>query len=205
MIIVIEGISASGKTSWCTRHAPQHLVPEQGRVEHAPDAAEDPVAAAFFWTELNVRRWKAALAMEAETGTAVCDTDPLKLHYSWCRWQIGVGTKAEWAEASAALRAAIDCGSIGFADRYFVRDLSPAQARLQKEQDLARSRRNFELHARMRRPLIAWYEALEAARPGSVEFRFPARLPDPVSSDERYGLAAFDRMMELLDAAGTRD
>ncbi|HEY1985895.1 MAG TPA: hypothetical protein VGG85_10815, partial [Terracidiphilus sp.] len=50
----------------------------------------DPVGAARFWVEQGARRSMAARAMERSSGIAVCDTDPLKLHYVWSLGQIGV-------------------------------------------------------------------------------------------------------------------
>jgi hypothetical protein len=37
----------------------------------------------------------AARAMERSSGIAVCDTDPLKLHYVWSLGQIGVASNAQ--------------------------------------------------------------------------------------------------------------
>jgi hypothetical protein len=42
MIIVVEGISASGKTTWHTRNSGYHLVAENGPRPDAPDAVQDP-------------------------------------------------------------------------------------------------------------------------------------------------------------------
>lgn len=62
MILVVEGISASGKTTWCTKHGGPHVIPENGRFENEPDRKLDPAGAAAFWAERNVDRWQAALA-----------------------------------------------------------------------------------------------------------------------------------------------
>ncbi|MFJ2334106.1 hypothetical protein [Pseudomonas helleri] len=37
----------------------------------------------------DVDRWQKALAMEDMSSWALCDSDPLKLHYIWSLWQIG--------------------------------------------------------------------------------------------------------------------
>jgi hypothetical protein len=79
MIVVVEGISASGKSTWYARHGGSHVVPENGRIAGAPDRVADPTGAAAFWAERNIDRWQAALAVERTTGHALCDTDPLKL------------------------------------------------------------------------------------------------------------------------------
>ena len=64
MILVVEGISASGKTTWCVKHGGQHVIAENGRFENEPDRTKDSLGAATFWAERNVDRWQTALAME---------------------------------------------------------------------------------------------------------------------------------------------
>jgi hypothetical protein len=41
MIVVVEGISASGKSTWCARHGCSPVVPENGRIAGAPDRVAD--------------------------------------------------------------------------------------------------------------------------------------------------------------------
>ena len=77
MIVAVEGPSAAGKTSWCRANAPD-FVAEYTPVGNRPDA-EQP---ARFWTGVNSQRWSNAIELETATGTAICDSDPLKLHYS---------------------------------------------------------------------------------------------------------------------------
>ena len=89
MIIVVEGPSASGKTTWIQTHALDGVV-----AESAPaDPPEDASAAALFWAENGARRWEQAIATEQRAGISVCDTDPLKLHYGWSLWRIGAGSR----------------------------------------------------------------------------------------------------------------
>jgi hypothetical protein len=106
MLIVVEGISASGKTTWCRKHAADFIVPETGSRDDAPDATLYPAAAARFWVERGACRWQAARALERSRGIAVCDTDPLKLHYIWSLWQIGAATERVWQAEHAATRKA---------------------------------------------------------------------------------------------------
>lgn len=84
MIVVVEGMSASGKTTWCAKHAGQHVIPENGLFENVPNRVKTPVGAATFWAERNVERWQKALAMEDISSWSLCDSHPLKLHYIWC-------------------------------------------------------------------------------------------------------------------------
>jgi len=194
MIIVVEGISASGKTSWCVRHGAGHLVPENTH----RDSPDDPCAAADFWTARNAERWQAALAMERATDLAVCDTDPLKLHYIWCLYRIGEAREEDWRLQLAATRDAIRQQRLGFADCYLVNDIAPDLARERARADPARQRRRFELHVRLQPLLMEWYRTLDTVLPGRVQFGFPAAAPAPAESGERYDLGAFDRMTARL-------
>lgn len=201
MILVVEGISASGKSSWCAAHGRGHIVPENGRLPGAPDRARDPRQAATFWAERNVDRWQAALAMEHRSALAVCDTDPLKLHYIWSLWKIGEATESEWLLELSATRETIVGGRIGFADLYLVSPIDPRVARQRALVDEGRRRRNFDLHVRLQPALMAWYTALEAALPGRVRFGLPNALPEaPGAADDRYDVPAFDRMIAALPA-----
>lgn len=198
MIVVVEGISASGKSTWCARHGGSHVVPENGRFAGVPDRVVDPTGAAVFWAERNIDRWQAALAVERMTGYALCDTDPLKLHYIWCLWRIAEGFERDWSLELAATRQTIADGRIGFADRYLVADTGVETARRHAMTDDRRRRRNFDLHARLRPALLEWYTALDVVLPGRVQFGLPASLPVGRAAGHRYDLAAFDAMIARL-------
>ncbi|PTW44170.1 hypothetical protein C8J25_1115 [Sphingomonas faeni] len=198
MIVVVEGISASGKSTWCARHGGSHVVPENGRLAAAPDRVADPAGAAAFWAERNIDRWQAALAVEHSTGHALCDTDPLKLHYVWCLWRIGEASERDWSLELAATRQTIADGRIGFADRYLVADTDVEAARRQAIADPRRRRRNFDIHARLRPALLEWYAALDVVLPGRVQFGLPANLSVGRTAGQRYDIATFDEIIARL-------
>jgi hypothetical protein len=165
MIVVVEGISASGKSTWCARHGSGRVVAEHGRLQDVPDRLRSPGSAARFWAERNVDRWQEAIAVESRTSLAVCDTDPLKLHYTWGLWQIGEATERDWLLELSATRETVQQGRIGFADLYLVSTVEPCLARERARMDPARRRRNFELHVRLWPSLLKWYSALDAVLP----------------------------------------
>jgi hypothetical protein len=202
MIVVVEGISASGKTTWCAQHGGQHVIPENGRFENEPDRIKDPAGAAAFWAERNVDRWQTALAMEAASSWAVCDSDPLKLHYIWTLWQIGEASEHDWRIELEATRETIAQGRIGFADCYIVGPIDPRLARERARSDTTRRRSKFELHVRLQQALLGWYSAMDEVFPGRVRFGFPAQMPTVKSLDGRYAVAAFDQMIALLPRSG---
>lgn len=198
MILVVEGISASGKTTWCTRHGGQQVIAENGRFDNEPDRVADPLGAATFWAERNVDRWQAALAMEQRCGWGVCDSDPLKLHYIWSLWQIGEASERDWQVELAATRRTIANGRIGFADGYLVARIDPQRAREQALADSTRRRSKFELHVRLQTALLQWYGAIEQVLPGRVQFGLPERVPALQRLEGRYVLEAFDQMIASL-------
>lgn len=198
MIIVVEGISASGKTTWCGRHGNGHVVPENRPSSGSPDRDADPSGAASYWAARNVARWQAALALEKTASPVVCDTDPLKLHYVWCSWQLGSATEADWLLELAATRDTVRRGSIGFADLYLVAEIEPKTVQSRAANDFGRLRRNFDLHRRMQPALIAWYRAIDAVLPGRVHFGLPTTIPSLHANGSRYDPNVFDRMIEAL-------
>jgi hypothetical protein len=202
MIVVVEGISASGKTTWCREHAAGFTVSETGPRDDAPDATLNATAAARFWVEQGERRWRAACAIERSRGIAVCDTDPIKLHYVWSLWQIGVAVERVWQAERVATRDAIADGRIGFADAYLMKPIDPRRARQQRDADPTRSRRNFELHVKLLEPLMMWYRALEAILPGAVTWDLPedgfAHLLDQGDRRIADSVLIFDQIIHLL-------
>lgn len=102
MIVAVEGPSAAGKTTWCRQHASVFVA------EHAPTGLEaDPSGAsdqAAFRVGVNSARWRAALDLESRSRTALCDSDPLKLHYSWCLARMGAAPWSCFADELAHTR-----------------------------------------------------------------------------------------------------
>jgi len=197
VIIVVEGPTAAGKTTWATVHAGAALVTE------AMPAAErpmDPSDRALFWAQIGAARWQQAVAAEQRAGIAVCDTDPLKLHYSWSLWRIGAGSESAFLEQAGAYREMVAQSRIGFAEAYFVSIPDSQTLEGRRSQDTTRRRRNFSLHARLGEPLREWYAALDELRPGSVRWSFPdegiGEYADAAGA--RYDLETFDALVRRV-------
>ena len=194
MIAVIEGISAAGKTTWCRSHAGDCLVAETFPTDRHLQPKEGR-AVAQYWTDWNAKRWTEALSVENFRGLSICDTDPLKLHYSWSLWQVGELPESQWIFQLEATREAVSEKKIGFADLYLVKRIDPAIARLQRDNDVARPRERFELHVQLQVPLVRWYKALEATLEGHVIWNLPDELPGKQNwrvNKFRYDLGIFD-------------
>jgi hypothetical protein len=196
MIIVVEGPSASGKTTWAQAHAREVLVPE---ASPSGDPPSDSHAAARFWAENGAARWEQAVATEQRAGMAVCDTDPLKLHYAWSLWRIGAASESEFRLQAVAYREMVVDRRIGFADAYLVSIPDQEALALRRTGDTSRRRSNFGLHSRLGEPVREWYAALEEVRPGSVRWSYPkvGIGPPKDAARPRYDLASYDALIAL--------
>lgn len=198
MIIAIEGISAAGKTTWASRYAPA-IVDE---ITGCPPT-NDIVAVAEYWSDRHGERWQRGLELERSHKVVCFDTDPLKVHYSWCLWQIGEGTRDGWIASCEATRERIEQKQLGFADRIFFLEPTETVVRRQRASDRTRSRRNFEIHVRLYEPLRCWYVLLESLSSGTVVFN-AHQTQDPVSTHsraDRYDLQLFDALIDAADQA----
>ena len=200
MIIVVEGPSAAGKSTWSRIHAGRSLIHEAFPAVDPPADAEQ---AAHFRAANGAHRWEQAVAVEQVCGAAVCDTDPLKLHYSWSLSRIGAEGPDDFFRQAAAYRQLIAHRRLGFADRYLVDVPDPDTLAVRKVADQSRRRRNFDLHGRLGPPLAEWYGMVETLRPGSVLWAFPdAGLSDVLPSElPRYDLETFDALVDRLGTA----
>ena len=140
------------------------------------------------------------MTLEAECRVAVCDTDPLKLHYAWSLLQIGAATEERLQSEIAATRSAVLDEKLGFADAYFVSRLEPDLARKRSAGDTTRQRRNFDLHVRLQPALLAWYRTLGEALGIPVHFELPDHLPATITPKRknRYDVKLFDKFISSL-------
>ena len=157
---------------------------------------------AQYWTDWNAKRWADAVLMEQTEGHAVCDTDPLKLHYSWCLMQIGKCPKSQWELQLQTMRQAIKDERLGFADAYLVKIIDPMVARHQRDNDNFRMREGFDLHVQLQPPLIHWYKKLEATLGVRVRWELLESSPEyeAITPNRfRYDVGKFDAFIASLD------
>ena len=206
MIIVAEGISAAGKTTFARQFGDGHWVPEIPVKGTLPSVDAPLDEHAHFWVEHNVRKFQMALAIEREHGFVICDTDPMKIHYSWCMERAGFHWPDKFDRARVFVRKAIAAQRLGFADLYLVKKIEPDVARAQKEGDHTRRRGNFDQHLALQPHLIRWFETMEQIFPGRVRWQFPnhsALLSEvqnktPEENPRRFDISAFDALVERL-------
>ena len=211
MIIVAEGASAAGKTTWC-RKMPRDQVLFEGEpaANPAPPGASDrlppdPLAVAEYWASENARRWSTARAISERCGWVVCDTDPFKLHYSWTLWVTGLSSLEYWQRSLEFSRQAFADGRLGLPDLVFFADVDADTLRRQKSADLMKTRSRHERHIRISPSLKRWYVAMAALDPARVEFQLPVNGPEAghLQLGRRAagsGAAVFDRFMAELES-----
>jgi hypothetical protein len=195
VIVVLEGPSAAGKTTWLQRSVPAAaVIAEHGRVAvPAEHRADEP----SFWADLDAARWRRAIAIEAASGQAWCDGDPLKLHYHYCLARLGASTWERFAAGVEACRERLRTHRLGIADVVFCSIPTDDILDARMQGDTTRRRSNFELHRRLGPALHDWYRALEGLDPDRVRWSFPTDVPEPPSRD-RYDLALFDAWIARL-------
>ncbi|MEV6602366.1 hypothetical protein AB0M36_36770 [Actinoplanes sp. NPDC051346] len=196
MIVVVEGPTAAGKTSWCRRYAGRYVAEYQMTGREPTDAT----ALARHWVRAGIQRWSSALDLEREDGVAFCDTDPVKLHYAWGMAALGLAPRAQFDRELAVTREAFRGGRLGFADATLVNLPDPATLQRRRDEDQTRRRRNFAAHVQLREPLQHWYAALESLSPGRVVWELPVAglpaLPEPRA--DRCGVDLLDALVEAL-------
>lgn len=195
VIIAVEGPSAAGKTTWCSAHGTERVVAETGRIEQPPELSDDGLAR--FWNDLNCRRWATAIEVETDYGLAVCDTDPLKLHYDYCLARVGAASWDRFEAGVAVAAEAVASGTLGIADIVLVNIPDDEALQRQRASDPTRSRRNFDVHRRLGPALRDWYEVLDRLDPGRVRWKYPSAVPSTVERD-RYDTALFEVWMAQL-------
>ena len=197
MILVAEGPSAAGKTTWVARWPARHVVPETGRVQ-LPGASEREEVTRLL-VDLNCAKWALAIAAEHAAGIAICDGDPLKLHYDYSLARVGKGSWDQFWASVQASRSAISQKRLGIADLIVCH--VPDETTLDRHQrsDPSRARRNFDTHRTLGPALADWYRTLERIDPNRVAWGFPAHLPNRALRP-RFDLTLFDEWMRSLPA-----
>jgi thymidylate kinase len=201
VIIVVEGPSGAGKTTWTHAHGGAHAL-----LEDLPDhtvVPSDEEGAARFWVERNVARWERVLDRERRDGLVVVDTDPFKLHYTWSLYQEGIASRRQWELERETAREGFAAERYGIADLMFVSDVDAATLRRRRDADATRTRRNFERHARLRDAILRWYQAIDALEPGRVVFGLPEEGIAPArlalgKRRVRSGVTLFDTLLHVL-------
>lgn len=202
MIVVMEGPSAAGKTTWCRSHCPDVMIEGAAEDIRAPSLDSDPAEVAAFWVDFNAGLWQAGLEIERRTGVAVFDGDPFHLYFSWALWKAGALTCALFEKESILYRRAIEQRRIGFADYIVWREAPLDELRRRAKSDRTRKRRKHEVYLSLIPWMKAWFKARESIFPATLlswsdEFRLGDLEASPVLP-LRYDPALFDGLTGVL-------
>jgi hypothetical protein len=202
MIVVVEGPSGAGKTTWCRTHGGRFALLEE-LPDHL-DVPSDPEAAARFWVARNVARWQQVLDRERRDGLVVVDVTHSSSTNVWTLYQTGQIPRIEWDLQREASRQAFSAGRYALADLYLVSSIDAATLRAQRDADSTRTRRGFERHVLLREPLLRWYRAIDGLEPGRVLFELPVTglTPDllaPGTRMKRSGADLFELLLARLE------
>jgi hypothetical protein len=168
-----------------------------------PPAETDRQEVARFFAGLNCARWSQAITTEDSAGTAICDTDPLKLHYDYCLARIGKGSWEQFWAGVGACRRVISCEHLGMADLIVCELPDDSTLYRHRRSDASRARRNFALHRDLGPALGDWYRTLDGLDPGRVAWGFPSVLPQR-ETRPRFDLHLFDEWMRALPGSSRR-
>ena len=193
MIVVVEGPSAAGKTTWCRRHADLWL-PEPGR---------------WPWEEIlryQLDRWRQATEADAHGRVVVLDGDPVKLYYAWAQLKLGLISDDAWRAEVERVRALFLIGQFGLPDLVLYADPGADELARRKETDHTRTRRNFDLHLVMAPHFGTWFEALAALEPDRVRWEHPESGLDPelLALGRRRNRSDVNQLDALLDGLQRR-
>jgi hypothetical protein len=204
LIVVIEGPSAVGKTTWCRTQFPKDFVEEAGENAEAPDVNGDPSEVASFWVNFNIGLWQTALQIEQQRGIAICDGDPFHLYFSWSLWKSGAIPGTLFEMELPLYRRAIGDGRLGFADLVCWREAPTEELRRRARSDTSRQRRRHEIYLSLVPWMKVWFEARERVFPGSVrawpEDLHAEVLTGSVPLTHRYDVKMIDQMTETLNS-----
>ncbi len=205
MIIVVEGPSAAGKTTWVAGHREHAAVIEEyaGRANAGdPASLADPIEAASYWALVNANRWASAIDAERRGEIVLCDSDPFKLSFTWSLWRAGLAAASEWRAARDASRRMFAARRLGIADLFLVSIPDQDTLTRHKDADKTRKRRNFGVNSQLGEPLREWYHAVSQLDATRVHWSFPATgLHDLVRQGPRKprtGPEIFDHLIDLL-------
>ncbi len=163
LIVVVEGPSAAGKTTWIARHRDDAAVIGEITPDQPAAGLESIEAVADYWAHVNAGRWAMAVEAEQQSKIVLCDTDPFKLHYARCLWRAGYATVSEWRAARDANRKLFVAQRLGIADLILVS--------IPDESILAT--RRLADSVQLAEPLRDWYQAVSQLDSTRVSWALP--------------------------------
>jgi hypothetical protein len=120
-----------------------------------------------WYLEKQLERWAMASEISIAGGTAVLDGDPFQpLWYNWIFNDLGfqdIGSVINFYSR------AVETQKIRFPNKYFILTAPESELRSRKNRDATRLRSNFELHLRMIKPQLEYFEFINRVHSGLAE------------------------------------
>jgi hypothetical protein len=163
-VICLEGLSAVGKTTLAetlARECGAAVVPEIDA-----SGAPPPGNSAAWFVERHAEQWCHARELAARAPFAVLDGDPFK--GLWYNWVYAAGGWESVDTVAPLYRAQVVSGALAFPDLYVALTAWEEELRRRRAGDTSRSRRNFEKHVLLVRPLLRYFGALAGGHPMRV-------------------------------------
>jgi adenylate kinase family enzyme len=164
--ICIEGPSAVGKTTVAAELSRQlgvKVIPEVNQLFQRP--VKEPKC---WYFERQVERWKLSQSLAPETSFSILDGDTFQPF--WYGWSFGFSELQSLVEMVAFYRPKIEAGEIEYPSKYLVFEASVEQLLTRKDGDKTRTRRNFEKHLGIIKPMKRYFSIVEQVVPEMVTF-----------------------------------
>ncbi len=206
MILVIEGPSAVGKTTWCRAHSADGFVEEAGEISKRPIFTPIPLklrtSGAILISAIGreLYAWNSNPALPSAMGIHFTSISPG--HFGKPDY-----FPARLFEMEASLyRRAFHERRLGFADRVCWQEAPVEELRRRAKSDRHRKRRRHEMYLKLVPWMRAWCKVREQVLPGAFG-DWPEHAEDEFSRSSsepafRYDIKIFDQMIDRLATAG---
>ena len=193
-IICVEGPCAVGKTTLAAALARSAGVSMIEEVSGPPPIG---VPQELWFVGKHVETWRHAARLAARDPLVVLDGDPFK--GLWYDWVFAPDPRTAVAKAAELYMVELHHGALGVPDLYVALNATEEQLRKRRMGDVTRSRRSFEKHLRLVRPLQRYFTELATIVPAHV-LRLETADRDPLLSKV---LEAIPRLPETPPSGST--
>ena len=174
MILVVEGPSAAGKSTWVARWPARFVVPETGRVQPR-GCRRFTTCSLELHADLNCARWSLAIAVRAGDGHRRLRRRPAQAPLRLLPRANRKGLVEQFRAGAEATRSAIAGELLGIADVILCCVPDAATLDRHRRADAARARRNFAAPPRIRACSRRLVPHARRPRPWSGDVGVPGR------------------------------
>ncbi|WP_442600510.1 hypothetical protein [Paenibacillus sp. KN14-4R] len=168
MKICIEGPSAVGKTTLCTRlqHEYDAFIIQETIVK--PIQGYSPREQAIYYLNRELARYKLSEEVNESHSLVVYDTDPFKS--LWFNWAFSYIDCLSLEELDDYYRKKMINKELSFLDLYIILKADDVELTQRRDNDLTRDRSEYEWVKQANEYRTYYYKYIESISPGSVVF-----------------------------------